>query len=256
MDVSESFKNVENSLRDFISTLLTEEKGEDWIMSSGVSQERIIQWKERREIERKKQKFGTSESRLFYYSDFYDLTNIIDKSWNNKIKDALGEKKVVMVFLKILEDFRNPDAHRRELLPHQKHLILGISGEIRNRIVLYWSKNETGEDYFPRIESVRDNLGNIWTPGCGVINTGQILRPDDELTFVITASDPFGEDLEYSIYGKTDWLKSNSFKITIDDSNISKETAFLPSVRSKREYHAETDRDDTVLFTYTVLPRK
>ena len=101
MDVSESFKNVENSLRDFISTLLTEEKGEDWIMSSGVSQERIIQWKERREIERKKQKFGTSESRLFYYSDFYDLTNIIDKSWNNKIKDALGEKKVVMVFLKI-----------------------------------------------------------------------------------------------------------------------------------------------------------
>ena len=42
----------------------------------------------------------------------------------------------------------------------------------------------TGEDYFPRIESVRDNLGNLYTPDKGVIETGLILRPDDILTFI------------------------------------------------------------------------
>ena len=68
------------------------------------------------------------------------------------------------VWLSELEKLRDPEARRRELLPHQKHLAIGISGEIRNRLIRYRSKQETSEDYYPRIESVRDSLGNIWTP--------------------------------------------------------------------------------------------
>lgn len=256
MEETKALKEVENSLRDFITTLMNEEKGDDWIDSCGISPDRIIQWKERREIEKKKQKFGTPENRLLYFSDFYDLSNIIDKNWNDKFKNALGEKKTVLLFLEILDDFRNPDAHRRELLPHQKHLIIGISGEIRNRIVLYRSKMETGEDYFPRIESVRDNLGNLWTPGNGVIETNLILRPSDKLTFIITATDPLGDSMEYCCYGHVDWQESNTINIEIDKKHIAKEKNFLLCIRSKREYHARSDMDDVVLFKYTILPKK
>ena len=62
------------------------------------------------------------------------------------------------VWLSTLEAFRNPDAHRRELLLHQKYLILGICSEIRLLIIRYRSKMETSEDYYPRIESIQDSL--------------------------------------------------------------------------------------------------
>jgi hypothetical protein len=91
------------------------------------------------------------------------------------------------VWLKELERYRDPDAHRRELLPHQKHLILGLSGEIRSRIVRFRSKQESADDVFPRFESVRDSLGSIWTPGGAMnlrmVNTGAILRPGETSTW-------------------------------------------------------------------------
>jgi hypothetical protein len=68
---------------------------------------------------------------------------------------------------------------------------LGISGEIRTRLIKYRSKQETSEDYFPRIESARDSLGNIYTFGSGnSIHTEMILRVGDTLDFTVTASDP------------------------------------------------------------------
>lgn len=107
------------------------------------------------------------------------------------------------VWLSALERLRDPDAHRRELLPHQKHLALGIEGEIRNRLVRFRSEQETAEDYFPRIESVRDGLGNIWTPDVNMVSrfhsTDMNLRPGDTVEFVITARDPLDGRLEYGI---------------------------------------------------------
>ena len=41
----------------------------------------------------------------------------------------MGEWKTMEVWLDELEKLRNPDAHRRELLPHQKQLAAGIAGE-------------------------------------------------------------------------------------------------------------------------------
>jgi hypothetical protein len=43
------------------------------------------------------------------------------------------------VFVSELGKLRDPDAHRRELLPHQKHLVYGIAGEVRTRITRYAS---------------------------------------------------------------------------------------------------------------------
>ena len=117
------------------------------------------------------------------------------------------------VWLTELEKLRDPDAHRRELLPHQKNLALGLSGEIRNRLIRYRSKLETKEDCFPRIESARDSLGNIWVPDPGLsfkhVSNKNVLRPGDVLDFVITARDPEDLPLKYGMtlegIHKTQW---------------------------------------------------
>ena len=104
------------------------------------------------------------------------------------------------VWLSELGRLRDPDAHRRELLPHQRHLALGIAGDIRSRLIRYRSKMETGRDYFPRIESIQDSLGNQYVPGkLNLIQTGTLLRPGDEISFVVTAYDPLEDDLEYQL---------------------------------------------------------
>jgi len=164
------------------------------------------------------------------------------------------------VWLDELGRFRDPDAHRRELLPHQKHLAVGIAGEIRTRLVRYRSKQETSEDYFPRIESVRDNFGNLFPsePGSYVL-TETILRPNDIIDFVITASDPCDAQLEYGIRTNIDhntsWQKENSFSIRIE-KYVRKNFIVSLYIKSPRKMRASGDYDDYVEFYYTVLPSK
>ena len=169
--------------------------------------------------------------------------------------------------------FRDPDAHRRELLTHQRHLALGIAGEIRTRLVLYRSKQETSEDYYPRIESIRDNYGNIWTSESNYtgVKTNILLRPGDEIEIVITGSDPLGEDIEYgylcghagfcimpqdTFWQDSFWQKENSFKIRISEENIGDNFHIVFYIRSLRKYHANKDYDDSIVFYYNVLPPK
>jgi hypothetical protein len=203
------------------------------------------------------------EERILYYADFYDLGTVLKKNWQ-EFSPALGDWKTMEVWLKELERLRDPDAHRRELLPHQKHLIIGISGEIRNRIVRYRSKRETAEDYFPRIESIRDSLGNIWTPAAGsmhMMTTGSILRPGDIVDIVVTATDPLGEKLTYGSQivtrrAETQWQDTGTFTVRIAESDVRRAFFVELSIKSPRKHHASSSDDDSVLLTYQVLPPK
>jgi hypothetical protein len=67
----------ENNLRRIICSILGDHDDVDF----GVTLERIAIWKEKREIEQKKSKGILLESRIIYYSDFYDLYEIINKNW-------------------------------------------------------------------------------------------------------------------------------------------------------------------------------
>lgn len=203
MDVTQALRDAENLLRDFIAAVLSQSLGPDWVEQSGVSPERLEKWRKRKVAEEKRQESGVVEERLIYYADFYDLKTILKKNWSTEFSTVFGNWKTFEVWLTELERLRDPDAHRRELLPHQKYLAFGISGEIRTRIVRYRSRKETTEDCFPRIESVRDSLGNIWvhsgeTFGKGV-TTEMKLRPGDTIDFIVTASDPEDLPLEYGI---------------------------------------------------------
>lgn len=265
MDATQALRDAENSLRDFIVLVLSNSR-QDWTDHCGVSPERIAKWEERKAIEGKRQEAGVVEERLIYYADFYDLKTILKKNWSGEFSVALGDWKTFEVYLDELEKLRDADAHRRELLPHQKHLILGVSGEIRNRIVRYRSKMETTDDYFPRIESVRDSLGNLWVPKndavsgiLKVVTTNAVLRPGDILDFVVTATDPEDLPLEYSvdrsIRPSRSWQSESNLRFVIEDDHIARIFLLEVMIRSARPYHASTSWDDCVSFIYQVLPR-
>jgi len=262
VDVTQALKDAENSLRDFISSILGRKLGANWASNCGVSSERVQIWQARKAEEEKRQKFGTVEERLIYYADFYDLKTILKKNWGGEFSEAFGDWKTMEVWLDELGRLRDPDAHRRELLPHQKHLAAGIVGEIRTRIVRYRSKQETSEDYFSRIESARDNFGNIFPSGTGLsVFTKTILRPNDVIEFVITASDPYDAQLEYGIRAEElnhniSWQKENSFSVKITEDCIKDSYHIGLYIISPRKHHAIGHCDDNVQFIYTVLPSK
>lgn len=264
MDVDQALNEVENSLRDFIAHVLRKRFGSDWIKECGVSPSRIDTWRERKAIEAKRQQTGAVEERLLYYADFYDLSTILKKHWSDEtvgFSDALGKWKTVEVFLGELEKLRDPHAHRRELLPHQKHLILGLSGEIRNRLIRYRSKMETSEDYYPRLESVRDNLGNVWVPPLTSLSTGDRVRVGDRLEFIVSATDPMGDSLSYKVVkahnelmGEIAWREDNVLHVPITPQDVRTEMYLMVYIRSPREYHAHGTYDDSVTLVYEVLP--
>ncbi len=264
MDISQILKDTENALRDFIALILSEQLGPEWTTECGVSSERLQKWRERKDVEAKRQDAGVVDDRLIYYADFYDLKTILKKHWQH-FAPAFGDLKTMEVWLNEFQKLRDPDAHRRELLPHQKSLILGISGELRTKIARYRSNKETAESYYPRIEFAADNLGNSWKPGekkC--VETGMKLRPGDVLEFVVTASDPLEEPLEYQCAfetgsppgGRNAWSKENTFIFVVTDEYVHNLFFAVVSVRSRRKYHAHTYYDDDVMFTYQVLPPK
>lgn len=256
MNESQALKDVENSLRDFISIILWNKHKEDWIQNCGVTPKRIEQWENKKAEEIKKLQSSVAEERLIYYSDFYDLETIIEKNWETDFKVVFDDRSTFRVFFKQLEHFRNPEAHRRELLTYQKHLIIGIAGHIRNKIVVYRSKMETDDDVFPRIESIRDNYGNIWIPGKGHISTETLLHPGDILEFIITATDPLGGKLYYGLHPSQNWQESNILTIKIEEQHIGKPKTFLPMIKSERNYHADGHLDAVVSFDYPIRPNK
>lgn len=264
MEVTQALRNAENSLRDFIGFMLLKSKGVDWINECGVSSERIAIWGERKKEEQKKQRSGYVDERLLYYADFYDLETILSKNWE-PFYEALGDKKTFMVYFRELEKYRNADAHRREILNHQKYLLIGISGEIRNKIVRYRSRMDTNaDDYFPRIESAQDSLGHGWSPSgnsgsFAVVETNAVLRPGDELDFVVIASDPEDRPLEYAVRipgeAKTIvWDRDFNLSFQITTDHIGRYFHLEVMVRSDRGYHAHVHCDHSVIFSYQVLP--
>jgi HEPN superfamily Swt1-like protein len=266
VDVTQALGDAENTLRDFIGAVLWRKLGPGWLDTCGVSADRLAKWRERKDQEAQRQEAGVVEERLIYYADFYDLKTILKKHWSGEFSEALGDWRTCEVWLTELERLRDPEAHRRELLPHQKHLAIGVSGEIRNRIVRYRSRKETTDDCFPRIESARDSLGNIWVPegvarGLNVLNTGKTLRPGDSLEYVVTARDPEDLPLEYCIAVNelrptSQWQSIGAFSVRITQQHIQRTLGIELYIRSPRTFHASDGFDDRVTFLYTVLPAR
>lgn len=258
IDIESELKILENSVRDIITFVLSKHYGVNWIGNLKASPDRIDKWKERRSVEEKKLKGDALESRLIYYSDFYDLRNIIEKHWENGFKEVFHDKKIIALYLEECEKFRDPNAHRRELFDYQKHLIKGISGEIRMRIMKYRGKRENPDDFFPVIEAISESLGNnISNPVYAqMIVSKKVVKVGDIVEIMVYSTDPLGEELEFSInrIGQKNWSKENKAVITFEKSDIGKSCDINITIRSTRSYHAYRDFDDYVAIRYIVIP--
>jgi hypothetical protein len=265
LDVTQALSDTENALRDFIAAVLRNKFGPAWEPKCGVSDERLEAWRSRKREGEKQHRSGAADDRLMYYADFYDLKTILKKHWSGEFSQVFGDWKTMEVWLDSLGRLRNSDAHRRELLPHQKHLILGIAGDIRTHMMSYRSKQETNDDCYPRLEHVADSLGSIWQYGTNnhwsIIDTKRCLRVGDRVDFVIAASDPLGAELAYAvrtIHGSYDsgWQEANSLSIQFCEADIRKLCDVQLRIRSPRKYHALGEYDDLATFRYSVLPPK
>ncbi|MBQ0736445.1 Swt1 family HEPN domain-containing protein [Aquimarina celericrescens] len=247
---------IENTLRDFILYQLRKKYNGDWQKYYGISVDRIKKWEEKRDIALKKSlKTGIVESRLIYYSDFYDLSTIISKNWAALFKSVFEDKKEFDVYFKKMEEYRNTLAHGRLLLLHQSNLLEGICGEIRNKIIRYQSKMEYNVDIFPRIERVADNFGNVW-PGFNSLHPKTTLFPGDILEITINATDPEDQPLEFRIQNTTPWQRENTIKLFIENKHVCLRKVFNVLMRSTRPYHSQVDRDGEVHLSYVILPKK
>jgi len=263
VDVNQALTDAENSLRDFIASVLSRKLGSDWIEKCGVSSDRVAKWKERKATEAARQVAGVVDERLIYYADFYDLPTILQKNWNGEFAEAFGEWRTMDVYLGELGKIRDPDAHRRGLLQHQEQLAFGIAGTIRTLIVRHRSRMETADDCFPRIESAHDNYGNVWSagPSAGMgVHTSTNLRLGDALQLFVTARDPEDLALTYGImrgFGTSiTWQQSSEFEFTIEERDIGTHFSVTLFIKSSRSYHAQGNYDDAIKFWYTVLPPK
>lgn len=268
VELGDSLNVLENSLRDLVEIVLRKAHGDDWFEHLGVSQDRIDQWKSRRDEEPKRRPGGEVEERLLYYSDFNDVVKIIQKNWDGGFKDCFGDRRRFDVYADRLSAFRNPDAHSRALLPFEENLLLGMVGELRQVTTLFLSSGAGGPEpeYFPRIEEVRDSYGSRATghasEGKRVSRNPVTLRPGDTVSFVGRAWDPEGAPIRWEIYLV---VQQKNFELSgteieweweVREEDISEESSVLFTIHSPRPYHRQRQSDDVTSFKYRVLPSR
>ena len=261
--VDKAFSTVESSLRDVIERVLEAKHGADWLEHAGIPDGRLEKWKTRREEEQKRRPGGQTEGRLIHFTNLEDLIDIVRKNWDKGFSECFGKLRRFEEYAGRLADLRNPDAHSRPLLPFEEHLVLGLSGEIRQRITIFLSEGKDPE-FFARIEEIRDNYG-LRVTGMAVkpkIHESPVtLRPGDVVTFDGRAWDPQGEELEWTM--EVDSRESHKqsgatvvFEWNVEERHIRESLRVDFSVKSPRPYSRNRMDDDSAWIVYRVLPAR
>ena len=117
------------------------------------------------------------------------------------------------------------------------------------------SLKEVGNPGYPRLNAVKDSFGNLWSAGSPKrVKTNMTLRDGDLLEFVISATDPEENDLQYRI-NTSKWQTNNVIQHTITSRMIGKGAIFNISIKNGKKFHAyPAGYDDRVSFEYDILP--
>lgn len=259
IDVNSELRDIENFLRDNIMFILKNKYESDWENKIGVSEERIKVQENRRVEEQKRLNGNEIDNRLLYYSDFYDLKTIIDKNWDI-FKIIFKDKKEIDYQLEQLESYRNPNAHHRDLLDHQKCLLVGLAGEIKTQILAYRGNLEKVDTFFPKIESIIVNRENFSSTLIRLKSTYHI---GDIIQIIVYVSSPPDQKIKYCISkpkneNVCNWQDSNVFLIKIDDEDDIGDNSLIIKIKSDQDYHRcnyQSVFDDRASISYVVLPK-
>lgn len=253
IDINKALEDIENFLRKNIMYILKNKYGNDWEKHLGVSSERLAKWEERAEEEKKRLNGNVIENRKIFYSDFFDLKTIIINNWEI-FNNCFENKKILEYQLSQLESFRNPNAHNRDLLDYQKHLLIGYIGEIKLGIMKYRGNIEKQSTFFPEYDSL--NINGIKYTNV-MISLKQIYRPGDQIDIAAYVTAPNTQKLYYCIIinkhsSPKEWTDSNKFKIQVDNKKIGRNNINI-YYKSDATYHLHEGWDGIISITYTVL---
>ncbi len=256
MDIYRALKDTENVLRDFLEFSMERNLGEDWPSQCGIPESKIEIWRERKNLNESDLVPNSGEERLLYHAPFEDLYELVTLNWVGDLQATFTDADRLITYMKIIEQYRSPDIQRRELFVYQKHLLLGITGEIRAKVVAYRSLLEVGKEGYPRIDYIKDNLGNMWVPGKPRrVKTNLTLHPGMQLEFIVEAQDPEEMPLEFKIHGDR-WQSGNILFFDVLEKHVKKQTQINITIRSSRKFHAyPLGYDDRVVFEYQIVPR-
>lgn len=264
VDAGKELNTLENALRDLVYRTANSADEDALLVAAEVPDERIQEFRARREREPRHRPGGEVEQRLLYYSDFKDLIELIQRNWKSIFVKVFTDKSTFDVFAGRLLSLRNPDAHSRALLPFEEHLVIGMSGQLRQQIALFLSAGGGGPEpeHFARIEDVKDQFGLRLAGGAtgiGSAKSSVTLRPGDTVSFIGSAWDPRNQELEWQIVvghrQETVLGADLNWTWEVRETDISEKASVLFTVRStERSYTRMAQGDDWAFFHYKVLP--
>lgn len=259
MNPYEAVRLVELDLRQLVRAVL----GESWLevaRSSGAVDVNRLEEKYSDELSRRPAAVVSSD--LLDYTEFTQLKILIlEKSWD-RFSSALGKKKHIDSYLSKISGFRNPTMHARTLLPFETHLVLGISGELRNRMAIFRNEREESSIYYPVVDSIIDNFGHTHDGVTNAITQTRVrLEVGDTVTFNCRATDPEGRELHWVLinnahHGQKSEATGNevSLSYTFARDDVGETAPLLITLRSGGEFHRHSDSDATAMFHYAVNP--
>lgn len=153
MEPNEALRSVEIALRLIVRELLG---ASGWVSAPGAPDAEKLG--ERREEEQRRRDGSVAPDSLLEYTETFHLTGLILKNWDS-FKPVFQDLNRTRTFFGILEDVRNAIAHSRDLIPFERDLIAGVSGQLRNQIALYRGRPGTSTQYYPAIEAITDSFG-------------------------------------------------------------------------------------------------
>jgi len=254
MRTTEAINIIESVLRDLIREVI----GEAWQTHPKIDMQKLVQ----QQSEDKNRRPGTiGTPPLIEYLEFWHLSAIINDNWA-EFKPALEAQKRFTLDMDRLANFRNPTMHSRELLEHEEHLVLGITGQLRVQITKYRSEKGKDEMYYPNIVHVEDAThGQILNDG---LKSAATLRPGDKLTYRCSATDPQGRPLQWKLrVSKSDHslpvvdeAEGDDVELswTVSDDNVMDNVTARIELSSNGLYHREGVLDDSSHICYTVHP--
>lgn len=264
----------EQALRQFLEVRLREQLGPDWLAqvarpATAARPSDMDTWTKLRGLEeatRGRRGLAQVPPVGLEYAQFRDLLDIAWRYWD-RLGGVLGKRPEAECFLNRFADLRNTVAHSRELLPAEADLLSGIAGELRNRVTKYMSTTTIDGDYYPRIESVSDHLGNSplelsrLSPAA-TVHTGVSLAVGDLVTFRCRGNDPQGRLLTW-------WLRAGvmhhmpfvdgedvTLSWTVSEHDVGDVVSLNVFMAAKgASFHRHNrEFDGHVLFVYRVRP--
>ncbi|MFW2513308.1 Swt1 family HEPN domain-containing protein [Demequina sp. SO4-13] len=262
VDPADSVRIAETDLRRLVRSVLEQELGPNWLAKSGLSEQRLERIPERMSEEAKRRKSVVTSIDPLDFLEVTDLATIISKHWA-EFKPILGDKKHIDTYMSRLASFRNPSAHSRPLMAHEKMLLAGIAGEIRNLVTIHRSSQDVTGDYYPVIESVHDNFGHATGPtgleNMHIVPTNKWLQVGDVLRWECAGRDPQGRELTWRVahHGRRPIQaigETASLEWTVSEEDVG--DRFQPDITltAESKYHRHTGYDDRVYFVYGVVP--